>query len=116
VRPGSSGRTYIGFAASAVGAKSFVLAPNTGDIRFQDNPGFGYTELTVAPFSFVYGQWYYAEIEITGATTAVGRLYDSDGMTLLGTVSQDFGAPLVGGAAIRAFGTHDIDTFRYCGG
>ncbi|HCH66246.1 MAG TPA: hypothetical protein DFR83_25810, partial [Deltaproteobacteria bacterium] len=45
VRSGS-GRVYLGFDSDGSGTKSFVLAANTGDIRFQDNPSYGYTELT----------------------------------------------------------------------
>ena len=50
---GASGRTDFGFAGGAAGCKSFVSAPNTGDIRFQDNPGFGFVEGTFTPFAHV---------------------------------------------------------------
>jgi len=85
---GGTGRFYFGFAASAGGCKSFVAAPNTGDIRFQDNAGWGFTELTSVAQTFVAGRWYKMEIEFRAGNQVVGRLYDSNGTTLLNSVTQ----------------------------
>ena len=57
-----TGRTYWGFGASAAGCYSFVAAPNTSDIRFQQNDGYGYTELSTTPFTFTTGNWYRMEV------------------------------------------------------
>ncbi len=113
--PSGGGRIYLGFGGSAAGCKSFVLAPNTTDIRFQDNPSFGFTELTVQPFTFTAGRWYFIEIEYLGGTMIEGRVYDEDGVTLLGSATETFASSVSGGVALRAFGANHIDTIEYCG-
>ena len=45
---------------------------------------------------------------------AIGRLYDSDGTTLLNTVSHDYLSDQAGGVAIRAFGGIYADTVTVC--
>jgi hypothetical protein len=110
---GGSGRIYLGFDASSSGAKSFVVAYNTADIRFQNNSGYGYTELTTTSMSHTAGRWYLMEVEFA-STSATGRLYDSDGTTLRGSVTHSYGESLVGGIAVRAFSSGDIDTVQIC--
>jgi hypothetical protein len=115
VRVGGSGRTYLGFDADAGGCKSLVLAPNTTEFKFQRNVGFGYEELTASPYSYIYGTWYYVELQFLSDREVEGRLFDSDGITLLSTVTHDYGSPFGGGgAAIRSFGNHTTDTFQVC--
>lgn len=113
VRPGS-GRAYIGFAASSGGARSFVVAPNTGDIRFQDNPGWAYTELTTTLTTITAGRWYLAEIEFASGNRVIGRLFDSDGTTLVATVEHTFASPSTGGLALRTFLGFAVDTIQIC--
>lgn len=108
------GRYYMGFDATSAGAKSFVVAFNTNDIRFQDNPGYSYTELTTSPQTFVAGRWYRAELEIGPGGVATGRLFDSDGTTLLNTVTHTFAAIGTGGIAMQSFSDMDSDTIRLC--
>jgi hypothetical protein len=117
IRPAtsSSGRTYFGFGATSAGAHTFVLAPNTGDFRFQDNVGWSFMELTTMPFTYTAGKWYFVEVEFLTATSVEGRVYDSDGTTLLGSITQTY-ASLTGGVAIRSFSGNSIDTMMLCGG
>jgi hypothetical protein len=106
----SSGRAYLGFDSSASGTRSFVVAPNTGDIRFQQNASYGYSELSISTYSIPTGQWLYMEVELTSTTTATGRLYDSDGTTLLDSVSHTFStAHGGGGVAIQTFDAISVD-------
>lgn len=98
------GRAYFGFGTDGGGTQSFVLAPNTGDIRFQDNPGFGFSELNSSPQSFAADTWYRAEV-LWGAGGAVtGNLYGSDGTTLLNSVSSTVSYSSSGGIAFRGLG------------
>ncbi|MBI5490009.1 MAG: putative metal-binding motif-containing protein [Deltaproteobacteria bacterium] len=113
VRPGD-GRAYIGFAASAGGCKSFVAAPNTTDIRFQDNAGWGFEELNYSTQSFAAGTWYLMEVEFYAGDTVTGRLYAADGTTLLNSVTQTFSSSVVGGLALRTFGAFAVDTISVC--
>lgn len=105
-----SGRFYLGFNASASGAESFVAAPNTGDIRFQDNPDYNYIELNTSSQTWTPGAWYLAKVTFGPGNTATGDLYASDGVTLLNSVSQTYSDSFSGGIAIRSFGGFNIDT------
>jgi hypothetical protein len=116
VRPSSAtgGRFYFGFDADASGCRSFVMAPNSSDIRFQNNLGYAYEELTTTTQDFIADHWYLLEVEILSSSTAIGRLYDSDGATLLASVTEDFGAIGAGGVALRSFGGMAADTITIC--
>jgi hypothetical protein len=112
VRFGASGRAYLGFASSSSGTRSFVIAPNTTTLIFQNNVSYGYSDVTSVAQTYTYGNWYRAEVEYNGGGSYTGRLYDSDGTTLLNTLAVDYGSAQPGGPAIRAFGTTDIDTIE----
>ncbi|HFQ80608.1 MAG TPA: PEP-CTERM sorting domain-containing protein [Desulfobacterales bacterium] len=105
-----TGRFYLGFDADGSGGDSFVSAPNTSDIRFQENPGYGFIELNTSSQSWNIGNWYFAEVLLGPGNTAIGNLYGSDGTTLLNTVSHTFSDGFGGGVAIRSFGGFNIDT------
>jgi hypothetical protein len=108
----SDGRAYFGFGASAAGTLSFVLAGNTGDIRFQENPGYGLTELDTSPQAFVADKWYRIEVEWDLGGTLTGRLFDSDGTTLLNTVTSSSNLFTSGGIAFRSFPNVIFDTIQ----
>jgi hypothetical protein len=72
-------------------------------------------ELTTMPFTYTAGKWYFVEVEFLTATSVEGRVYDSDGTTLLGSITQTY-ASLTGGVAIRSFSGNSIDTMMLCGG
>ena len=61
----------------------------------------------------IFCKWYLLEVEFSG-TTAIGRLYDSNGTTLLNTTSYNYGESLVGNVVVRGFGSADIDTLVQC--
>jgi hypothetical protein len=107
-------RVYIGFAGSASGCKSFVAAPNTSELLFQDNANWDYDELDRPEQRFTPGQWYKMEIELGTSSTIVGRLFDQDGTTLLNSVTQTFTTSLEGGLALRSWGDFEIDTLSIC--
>jgi VCBS repeat-containing protein len=110
----SPGRVYLGFDTSAAGTKTFIASPNTNDIRFQDNAGYGHSQLNSAPQTFASSTWYYLEVEFNGGGNVTGRLYASNGTTVINTLSQSFGESLVGGVAIRTFNGNHIDDITYC--
>ena len=113
VRPGS-GRFYLGFGASAGGASSFVIAPNTGDIGFQNNPGYFFNSLNTSSFSFVPDKWYLASV--TFGSNVTGNLYDSDGTTLLASlVASGLTNTAGGGVAVRSFHGVAFDTISLSG-
>jgi hypothetical protein len=116
VRPSgaTTGRAYIGFAASSGGCKSMVAGPNTGQLIVQDNSSWGYNEYNYAAVSFTANRWYKLEITFGSGNTVTGRLYDSDGVTLRATLAYTYASSVVGGIAIRAFDNVDIDTITLC--
>ncbi len=104
-------RAYFGFGAGPAGTLSFVLAPNSGDIRFQENPGFSFTELNSSPQTFAADKWYRAEVVWGIGGSLTGNLYDSDGATLLNSVASFSNLFTSGGIAFRGFdGIKAFDT------
>jgi hypothetical protein len=101
------GRAYFGFGASAAGTMSLVAAVNTGDLRFQANPGYGFIELNDVPQVWEANKWYRMEVVWGVGGELVGNLYDSDGETLINTVADIDNTFTEGGIAFRAFGGSD---------
>lgn len=98
------GRAYFGFGASVDGSMSLVAAVNSRQLILMANPNFGFIDLATSTQSWVPEKWYRMEVVwgLGGALT--GNLYDSDGITLLNTVSTSDGSVISGGIAFRAFG------------
>ena len=122
----ADGRAYFGFGATPPEVNghlntgrtlSLVLAPNTGELQIQQNRGFefqspdgtaGTTVLGSVPQIYDPDHWYRLEVNWGVGGFITGNLYDSDGTTLLNTVTgqqtSQFGATS-GGIAFRAFGS-----------
>lgn len=99
----NDGRFYLGFGADASGASSFVAAPNTGDIRFQNNPGYDFDELNSVAQVFEAQKWYRLQVVFLPGGDILGGLYDSDGTTLLNSLVASGVTSSVGGIALRGF-------------
>lgn len=111
---GGTGRAYLGFGASSAGASSFVVGFNSNQIMFQNNDSYGFSTTTTHPFSLTQGKWYLASINF--GAQIVGNLYDSDGTTLLTSLTAtglDHGA--TGGVALRSFSGVNVDTVSLSG-
>jgi hypothetical protein len=107
----TDGRAYFGFGASATGTYSLVLAPNTGEFIIQNNPNYTFTNLAAVPQTYQANRWYRLEVTWGVGGNITGRLYDSDGTTLLNTVSANNNTITSGGIAFRAiFSNKDWDT------
>lgn len=111
------GRFYFGFGASEAGALSLVLGGNTGSLVLQRNPTLEYYEdLGSVPQLWVPNKWYRFEVAwgIDGGIT--GRVYDSDGTTLLNTVTGSDATITSGGLAFRGIGLdHFVDSVEKSG-
>jgi hypothetical protein len=96
-------RNYIGFGATAAGCYSAVLGDNTNTFVIQLNSAYSFSDLASVPYVFINSYWYLVEIvwEVGGMITA--NLYDSDGCTLLATVSAVNSTYTQGGIAVRNF-------------
>jgi len=108
-----TGRVYIGFGASATGTLSMVLGGNTNTLLLQRNANFGFATLAEVPQVWVANKWYRFEIVWGVGGSITGRLFDSDGTTLLTTVTATDNTITSGGLAFRGFGpTHFVDSVQ----
>jgi hypothetical protein len=107
------GRAYVGFGASAAGTLSMVLGGNTGTLLLQRNAAFGFATLAEVPQTWVANKWYRFEVVWGVGGGITGRLFDSDGTTLLNTVTANDTTITSGGLAFRAFGpTFYVDSVQ----
>lgn len=102
----ADGRAYFGFGASAVGTLSLVASPNTNQLLLQSNLGYGYTNLAAVSSTWAANHWYRLEVSWGTSGTIIGKVYDSNGTTLLATVTGSTTAITSGGIAFRAIGSN----------
>jgi hypothetical protein len=100
----ANGRAYFGFGASSNGTLSLVAAPNTGQLILMSDVGWGYTNLAAVSASFMSNHWYRLEVDWGTSGNIVGKLYDSNGTTLLRSVSASTRVITSGGIALRSIG------------
>lgn len=114
INPGSSptadnnaqgGRLYLGFDASANGAYSFVAASDSLELGFQDNSGYATPAFASSAAQSYNDQWYLLNISLSAdGGTATASLYDTDGLTLLNSLSQSGLSASGAGLALRGVG------------
>lgn len=117
VRPASAaaGRAYLGFGASASGCWSVVAAPNSGEFLIQENPAYDYQDRIATNQTWEAGRWYQVVVDFGADSLVTGRLFDSDGTTLLNSLRYTNVTGLPGGVALRAFGDMAVDTIVTAG-
>jgi hypothetical protein len=98
----TDGRAYFGFGASRSGTLSLVLAGNTRQLLIQDNSGYGYVDMAAVSQTYVPNHWYRLEVAWGTGGAITGRLYDSNGTTLLNSVQGTDSNITSGGIAFRA--------------
>ena len=108
---GQGGRLYLGFAASSTDAYSFVAASDESVIGFQNNAGYLTPAFGASAAQDYADQWYLMTIarSIDG-TSATARLYDTDGSTLLNSVTETGLTSTATGIALRGTGGAAITT------
>lgn len=82
------GRLFVGIAADATGASSFVAASDVAALGSMANPGYTSGAFTNSASQVWGDQWY--ELSITRSAdghSATARLFDQDGQTLLNTLT-----------------------------
>jgi hypothetical protein len=98
----ANGRAYFGFGASSSGTLSLVAAPNTGQFIIQRNSGYGFSDLAAVSQSYQANHWYRLEVDWGKSGKIIGKLFDSNGTTLLRSVTATTTAITSGGIAFRA--------------
>jgi hypothetical protein len=104
----ADGRAYFGFGASSTGTLSLVAAANTKQLILQSNSGYGYVNIAAASQTWLPNHWYRLEADWGFSGNIVGKLFDSDGTTLLQTVSGANTTISSGGVAFRSFGSNKL--------
>ncbi|UCH63417.1 MAG: M6 family metalloprotease domain-containing protein [Fidelibacterota bacterium] len=114
VKPDNSneGRFYLGFGADASGCWSLIMAPNTGELIIQQNSGYSYYDVASVSQVWTADVWYRMEVTFDGGEQVTGRLYASDGTTLLNTISATLSGFQPAGIAIRCFDGFCGDTIE----
>jgi hypothetical protein len=102
----ADGRAYFGFGASAGGTLSLVLAPNTGQLLIMNNVNYGYQTLAAVKQNYLANHWYRMEVDWGASGRITGKLFDSNGVTLLQTITATTTAINSGGIAFRALGSN----------
>ena len=101
----ADGRAYFGFGATASGTLSLVAAPNTGQLILQQNVNYGFTDLADVNQSYLANHWYRLEVDWSTSGAIIGKLYDSNGSSLLQSVSAATTDITSGAIAFRATGS-----------
>jgi uncharacterized repeat protein (TIGR01451 family) len=109
VRPGT-GRAYLGFGASSSGCWSIVACANTSQFMLQQNSGYQFVNILTNSQSWQANKWYRMAVQFSASNAVTCNLYDSDGTTLLNTLSRSNITGLPGGVAMRSFGVFSLDT------
>lgn len=100
----ASGVAAFGFGASDTGTLSLVASPSTHQLLLMNDVGYGAVTLGAANESFQGNHWYRLEVSWGTSGNIVGRIYDSNGTTLLQSVSGSTNAIKSGGIAFKANG------------
>jgi hypothetical protein len=103
----TNGQAYFGFGATSTGTLSIVAAPSAKAFQLQSNIGYN-TNVVLGTVTQVYqpNHWYRLEVNWGSTGTITGKLFDSDGATLLNTVTGSSTAITSGGIAFRANGNN----------
>ena len=110
----ADGRAYFGFGASSSGTLSLVAAPNTGQLILQSNPGFGnFNNLAAVNTTYLANHWYRLEVDWSKTGAILGKLFDSNGTTLLTQVSASTTAITSGGIAFHRHRQRQILRHRH---
>jgi hypothetical protein len=117
----ANGRAYFAFGATSSGALSLVAAPNTGQLILQQNLNYGFADLAAVRQAYVPNHWYRLEVNWGTSGKIIGKLFDSNGTTLLQQVTATTTAITAGGIGFRATGsdkfwdtvtaTHGVNNF-----
>ena len=103
----ADGRAYFGFGASSGGTLSLVASPTSGQLMLEDNASYGGTILATVGQTYQANHWYRLEVTWGSGGSLIGRLYDSNGTTVLSTVTATDARIASGGIAFRATGSYD---------
>jgi hypothetical protein len=106
----ASGTASFGFGASSSGTLALVASPGTNQLILQ-RVTFGFfgattTQLAAVTQTFLANHWYRLRVDWSTSGAIIGKLYDSNGTTLLNTVTYSTPTTIKsGGIAFQATGS-----------
>lgn len=102
----ANGQAYFAFGLTNAGAMSLVLSPNTNQFILQNDPGLtSFANLSVATQTYQANVWYKLEVDWGTTGIVTGKLYSSNGTTLLNSVTASTGDTTPGSFGFRATGS-----------
>jgi hypothetical protein len=114
---GATGVAAFGFGASGGGTLSLVASPASNQLLLMNDVGYGATTLGATREAFQTNHWYRMEVTWGTSGNIIGRIYDSNGTTLLQTVTGTTNAIKSGGIAFKANGGNAVwDTVQVTSG
>ena len=104
----ADGQANFGFGATSTGTLSIMASPASGVLQLQLNSGFTGTPTVLGSVNQTYAanHWYRLEVDWGSGGNITGKLLDSDGVTVLNTVTGSSTAITSGGIAFHATGTN----------
>lgn len=107
-------RAHCGFGAGGTGPineeTTFYLCadPSTNTFHFAGSPGYSHPFLKSVTQSFKMNMWYRVEVLFNTRTNVTGKLYSSNGKTLLRSVTVEIPELRSGGIAFRGDGNGNV--------
>jgi len=99
------GRAYFAFGSSTAGSLSLVAAANSKQLILMNDSGYGFSTISSASQTWQANHWYRMEVAWNINGTIVGRVFDSNGSTLLSSVTGSNSTITSGGFGFRATGS-----------
>lgn len=108
----SKARANCGFGLNASEQGYFLCVdPSTNTLHFAKSPDYTYPLLKVVSQSYKLNFWYRVEITFNTKTNVTGRLYASNGTTLLNSITLEIPDLSQGGIAFSGLALH-VDDIR----
>jgi len=106
--------TYLGFGKNTIGMGHgyyLCLAPENNTFSFRKSPDYTYPFLKSASQTYKMHSWYRAELTFNTSTNVTGKLYASNGTTLLNSITFEIPDLTPGGVSFRGYNCH-VDEIR----
>lgn len=101
---GADGLAYFGFGATSTGTLSLVASAAGKQLLLQNNAAYGGAAIASVTQTWLANHWYRLEVSWGTSGSIVGRVFDTDGATLLQSVTGSDTTIASGGIAFRATG------------
>ncbi len=106
-------RANFGFGIDSSSDLGYYLCvdPSTNTLHFAKSADYTYPLFKVVNQTYKMNKWYRAEIIYNTSTNITGRLYSSDGKTILNSITLEIPGLTLGGIAFRGLAL-DLDDIR----